>query len=233
VDVLDFTLAFLVGSLLTPIPADDVVALISLAVSAIGEALFDGYMGEILTFLENFEDDIICILYDGLSATETKNSMTSLLSAELSFVAAVFLEFLLSFTNLNSLYEQSTLLTSLPNTVGNDCFCGNGWCSLVVQSGTIESEVSGTQIVIESEIVDGACSSVSLVGCSNLTNHTPHPGTSDFQFHTGDSDCVQTGSTYVSDIFPSNNDAGSGRSQILQFVGSPSTTFTVQLDFIS
>lgn len=140
-DLLTLSIPIIVGALLTPIPFDDVAALVGLLAAWALEGLADGYLTEIQDFFNDNEEELVCRLYSHPSAEQTEQNLTNYFASELSFPSAVFAQFWLDFTNINSLFEPNSLLNNLPDTINYDCgLCAPLSTNLIIyrSRGTID-----------------------------------------------------------------------------------------------
>lgn len=120
-DVGGFAVAFLIGALVTPIPVDDVIALLALVVGLFGEALLDTTITEIETFIAANSEELVCAMFEADSAQSAKDAVISVYAPGLSWPATMLLTFMWSFTNVNSLFIKTAFAALVPNTVNIDC----------------------------------------------------------------------------------------------------------------
>lgn len=220
--VVSLVAPFLVAALLTPIPFDDVATIVGMMALWALEGLLDAYLAELTAFLSANEEDLICALYEATSATAARDDFLSL-AGSLTFPAQTLLSFFMSFTNTNSLFEESGVWGSLPNTTLYDCAdCAvlGCWCDTFTQTGVDDgggnwsSEdagfAHGVSIFVNSDGVDpctDTCGPETNMDIVSLVGHTTTPATDDFQIN-GYSPCTVPVSLYSSNTQWPNGSTG-------------------------
>lgn len=135
-ELAQFATAVLVAGMLTPIPFDDIAAILGLLLTYFIEGTLDGYLSEMISYIDDNDQRLVCMMYSGSSATEVKADLTQDFANELSIPAAVLMQFFADFTNVNSLFAESAILGNLPDTFNLSCDpeCDTPECNFIVTS---------------------------------------------------------------------------------------------------
>lgn len=134
--VSEISIAGLIASLVTPIPLDDVAMMVVTLLTVVGEAYIDAVLTELEEAIEDFRDDIRCLLYNAISAEDAKNSIAGFISDNVGDAAFAVFGLFVGYDNLNRLFVKS----SVPADFAVDCSgCGGSCGDLYGQHSNVDA----------------------------------------------------------------------------------------------
>lgn len=143
-DFLAVAASFVAASLLTPIPGDEVIALVGLGIALVVEGTLVAVTNAIATAIDNNEDELRCIFYNAIDAATLKGELESWFDGKLSAVQSTFVGYLVNYDVLNWVFSKVNQI--LPAADCSSCVCG--W-EVIWGSGVIET--NGSQFTITAE----------------------------------------------------------------------------------
>jgi hypothetical protein len=142
-DFLAVTAAFIAAALLTPVPGDEIIALVGLGVALAIEGTLAAVTQAVYDAVNNNEDELRCIFYDAVDAATLKGALETWFDGKLTAIQATFVGYLINYDVLNWVFSKVNQI--LPAA---DCAaCGCGW-EVVIGVGVIETD--GSQFTIQS-----------------------------------------------------------------------------------
>lgn len=127
------TLAFV-----TPIPFDDIFAIVGIGLSFVIGGIILAFSQVIITEISDNRDAFVCTLYEAESATEAREDF--LAESTLSVLHNTFLGSWLRFDSLNRLFTKQAVVDAVAP-------CGCGGCDITILAGQLVSVVGDTYTI--------------------------------------------------------------------------------------
>ncbi len=156
--LLTLTFSVFIATLLTPIPGDEILALIGFAVALLLQGVLVATASAISDEIEASRQDLVCLLYDAVDADTAKAAVTSFMTAALTATQMALFASLWSFASVNALFTKDVLLEASPlsgavvcDECASECvLCDTspggteaGWGTFTIISPTVVDMVNG------------------------------------------------------------------------------------------
>lgn len=135
----------LVAALITPIPFDDIIALSTFAIALSIQGILVGTAQEIIDYLTNSEQDILCALYN---ADTVSDAIDDVDDGSMSTLASTLFAYAVNTDAFNRLFDYDQVGDYGANCAG----CACDW---VVDYGTGTPRTDNVQFVVNSEFSGG------------------------------------------------------------------------------
>lgn len=112
--LLTLTFSIFIATLLTPIPGDEILALVGFVVALLLQGVLVATAAAVSTEIDDSRQELVCLLYDAVDADEAKDAVTSFMDAALSTTQAALFDALWGYASVNSLFFKDVLLEASP-----------------------------------------------------------------------------------------------------------------------
>lgn len=143
----------LVGALFTPIPFDDILALVGFAVSLLLQGVLSATAASVSATIASERQTLVCLLYDADDAISAKAVVTAYLGTLLTTTEAGLFALVWSFAGVNGLFTKNILMDASPLPSAVSCDACTSECELVVSSGD-DFDVLGVFTEISETVID-------------------------------------------------------------------------------
>jgi hypothetical protein len=141
--------AVLVTTLLTPVPGDEIVAMVGGIAVMVAEGILDTVLDNIITQLEDDKDDLVCQLYYAIDTSTASAVLKNWAESVLDWAENHFLGWLINDDAMNWLFSRPNLL--LPDRDCSECFppCEDGRFTPTIY-GSISQDEETCEYTLES-----------------------------------------------------------------------------------
>jgi len=115
------TLTTLAATFLTPIPFDELAVLLGMCLALIAQAALGSTCVEITDFIDDFEEELICILFGATDATVALTGIRAYAESELSATAYALFAAMTWFAGMNALFKEDAVMGNADLSRGVDC----------------------------------------------------------------------------------------------------------------
>lgn len=166
-NIVTLTATAMVAAFLTPIPFDDILVLVGVAVALVAQGLLAGAAQEIINYITANAETLVCILFDAADASEAETNLENNFSAGLGITASTIVGSMINSDNMNPLFEKDTLFENNGATMSVDCVNCSGVCTNVIG---VKVSDNGSTIVLEFE-QPGNIASILFNSDGSVTGH--------------------------------------------------------------
>ncbi len=164
--------SILIATLLTPIPGDEILALVGFCLALLAQGVLSATAAGLATDLDTHRQELVCILYDAVNATDAKAGVTSFLAGVLTVSELALFGSMWGFANINALYDRDVLLEASPLPDAVICTACTSECELVIPFNN-DPVTSGTYTIVSPTVitmVNGQAAAVRWGICDFNTN---------------------------------------------------------------
>lgn len=169
--LLTLTFTILVTTLLTPIPGDEILALVGFVVALLLQGVLAATAAAVSSEIDDSRQLLVCLLYDAADAEEAKEVITDFMAAVLSTTQAALFGSLWGFTSVNALFTKDVLLESSP--LGGEVVCTTcgSECELCISTNDDEAG-NGIFTVVDEDTVTMTSGLISTTHWGNCDFNT-------------------------------------------------------------
>lgn len=141
VDIIALTTTALVASLLTPVPFDDILALLGFVVALAAQGFLISIAQEVIDFIDANAEELVCTLFKANDSITAETLLQGTFDASTSTSASLMADFYINSEAMNSLFELSTTVQGGSLTMGVDCDnCQGDPCGAGVITGQYNNQ---------------------------------------------------------------------------------------------
>lgn len=137
--LLTLTFSIFVATLLTPIPGDEILALVGFVVALLLQGVLVATAAAVSTEIDDSRQELVCLLYDALDAEQAKQDVTDFMTSALSSTQMALFASLWGFASVNSLFFKDVLLESSPLPGDVECTACGSECDLAIPTAGDET----------------------------------------------------------------------------------------------
>jgi len=105
-DFLAVTAAFVAAALLTPVPGDEVIALVGVGIALVIEGVLAATTSAVANAIEDNEDELRCLIYNAVDTITLKGSLEDWFESKLTTLEATFMGYLINSDVLNWVFSK-------------------------------------------------------------------------------------------------------------------------------
>lgn len=142
----------LVATLLTPIPFDEILAIVGFALALLAQGILGATGAAVADELDDSRQELVCILYDALDATAAKTAILDFMDSALTTTQAALFSSVWSFAAVNALFDKNVLLETSP--LPSDVVCDEctSECEVCIAQGGNE-DVNGIYTIVTPKLI--------------------------------------------------------------------------------
>lgn len=142
----------LVATLLTPIPGDEILALVGFAVSLLLQGVLASTASAVSDDIVANRQDLVCLLYDAADADAAKTAVADYMDGILTATEMGLFGSLWSFASVNALFDRDILLEASPMEDAVVCTACSSECLLCIPTAGDEA-TNGIYTIVDEDTV--------------------------------------------------------------------------------
>jgi len=157
--LITLTATGLVLALLTPIPGDEILALVGFVVALLLQGVLTGTATAVADEIDTQREILVCLLYDAVTATAAKAAVSSFMAGLLTSTETALFNSVWTFASVNALFGKDLLLEMSPLPDAVSCDLCTSECELVIPTSGdpigngVFTEVTPTLITMTSGLI--------------------------------------------------------------------------------
>lgn len=144
--------SILVATLLTPIPGDEILALVGFCIALLVQGVLATVGGGLQSDLDTERQELVCLLYDAVDADTAKTAVLDYLDGVLNASEMAMFASLWGFTSVNALFVKDVLLSSSPLGEEVECTLCGSECLLAIPTAGDET-TNGIFTIVSDTVV--------------------------------------------------------------------------------
>ena len=160
--LLTLTFSIFIATLLTPIPGDEILALVGFTVALLLQGVLVATAGGVSDEIVASRQALVCLLYDAVDADEAKTDVTNFMTSALSSTEMALFSSLWGFASVNALFERDVLLESSPLPGAVVCTACGSECELCITAAGVPDS-NGIYTIVSDTVVTMTSGQVATV----------------------------------------------------------------------
>lgn len=142
----------LVATLLTPIPFDEILAIVGFSLALLAEGILGTVGAAVATEIDDSRQELVCMLYDAVDADSAKSAVLDFMDAALTATQMALFAAVWSFAAVNALFDKNVLLETSPLEDDVVCDACTSECEICIPEGGNET-VNGIFTIVSPTVI--------------------------------------------------------------------------------